>query len=106
MRRLLGEAINTVRSGGTPAGVAPSYYDLLLRTAGIAARRRLASNLRARNRTGEYTADGVRDALLIRAAELTTASSTTSPAASTPRCCPVVGRKVGRMSRSTRPTTM
>ena len=28
MRRLLREAINTVRAGGTPAGVAPSYYDL------------------------------------------------------------------------------
>jgi hypothetical protein len=28
MRRLLREATNTVRAGGTPAGVAPSYYDL------------------------------------------------------------------------------
>jgi hypothetical protein len=28
MRRLLREAINTVRAGGTPAGVTPSYYDL------------------------------------------------------------------------------
>lgn len=28
MRRLLREAINAVRAGGTPAGVAPSYYDL------------------------------------------------------------------------------
>jgi len=28
MRRLLREAINTVRAGGNPAGVAPSYYDL------------------------------------------------------------------------------
>jgi hypothetical protein len=28
MRRLLREAINTARAGGTPAGVAPSYYDL------------------------------------------------------------------------------
>ena len=28
MRRLLREAINTVRAGGAPAGVAPSYYDL------------------------------------------------------------------------------
>jgi hypothetical protein len=28
MRRLLREAINTVRAGGIPAGVAPSYYDL------------------------------------------------------------------------------
>ena len=28
MRRLLREAIKTVRAGGTPAGVAPSYYDL------------------------------------------------------------------------------
>jgi phthalate 4,5-dioxygenase len=28
MRRLLREAINTVRAGGTPAGVAPSYYNL------------------------------------------------------------------------------
>jgi phthalate 4,5-dioxygenase oxygenase subunit len=32
MRRLLREAINTVRAGGTPAGVAPSYYDLYLPT--------------------------------------------------------------------------
>ena len=28
LHRLLREAINTVRAGGTPAGVAPSYYDL------------------------------------------------------------------------------
>jgi len=28
MRRLLREAIDTVRAGGTPAGVQPSYYDL------------------------------------------------------------------------------
>jgi len=28
MRRLLREAINTVRAGSNPAGVAPSYYDL------------------------------------------------------------------------------
>jgi hypothetical protein len=28
MRRLLREAINTVRAGGIPVGVAPSYYDL------------------------------------------------------------------------------
>ena len=28
MRRLWREAINTVRAGGIPAGVAPSYYDL------------------------------------------------------------------------------
>jgi phthalate 4,5-dioxygenase len=28
MRRVLREAINTVRAGGIPAGVAPSYYDL------------------------------------------------------------------------------
>jgi hypothetical protein len=28
MRRLLRGAINTVRAGGIPAGVAPSYYDL------------------------------------------------------------------------------
>jgi hypothetical protein len=28
MRRLLRDAINTVRAGGTPAGVAPSYYGL------------------------------------------------------------------------------
>jgi phthalate 4,5-dioxygenase len=28
MRRLLREAINTVRAGSTPAGVGPSYYDL------------------------------------------------------------------------------
>jgi phthalate 4,5-dioxygenase oxygenase subunit len=28
MRRLLRDAVNTVRAGGTPAGVAPSYYDL------------------------------------------------------------------------------
>jgi phthalate 4,5-dioxygenase oxygenase subunit len=28
MRRLLREAINTLRAGGTPAGIAPSYYDL------------------------------------------------------------------------------
>ena len=28
MRRLLREAINTVRAGGNPVGVAPSYYDL------------------------------------------------------------------------------
>jgi hypothetical protein len=28
MRRVLREAINTVRTGGTPAGIAPSYYDL------------------------------------------------------------------------------
>jgi hypothetical protein len=27
MRRVLREAINTVRAGGTPAGVAPSYYN-------------------------------------------------------------------------------
>jgi len=31
MRRLLREAINTVRAGGNPAGVAPSYYDLYAR---------------------------------------------------------------------------
>jgi phthalate 4,5-dioxygenase oxygenase subunit len=28
MRRLLREAINTVRTGGIPAGIAPSYYNL------------------------------------------------------------------------------
>src|SRR5215472_11311286 len=28
MRRLLREAVNAVRAGGTPTGVAPSYYDL------------------------------------------------------------------------------
>jgi phenylpropionate dioxygenase-like ring-hydroxylating dioxygenase large terminal subunit len=28
MRRVLREAINTVRAGGTPAGIVPSYYDL------------------------------------------------------------------------------
>ena len=28
VRRLLREAINTVRAGGAPAGVSPSYYDL------------------------------------------------------------------------------
>jgi hypothetical protein len=28
MRRLLREAINTVRAGGTPAGIAATYYDL------------------------------------------------------------------------------
>jgi phthalate 4,5-dioxygenase oxygenase subunit len=27
MRRLLRDAVNTVRAGGIPAGVAPSYYD-------------------------------------------------------------------------------
>jgi hypothetical protein len=59
MRRLLREAINTVRAGGTPAGVAPSYYDLYLCTAGIAARHPLASNPRPQHRSGENPADGV-----------------------------------------------
>jgi hypothetical protein len=59
MRRLLREAINTVRAGCTPAGIGPSYYDLL-RVAGIAAQRQLAPNPRARHRTGEDIADGVK----------------------------------------------
>jgi LigXa C-terminal domain like len=60
MRRLLRDAVSTVRAGGHSGRCRGELLQSLLRTAGIAARRRLAPDSCARYCAGKDIADGVR----------------------------------------------